>query len=116
MNGLVLGAWAPQIPVLPMRLEITEFTLGLLLLLFGAGAVSAMILAGHLIARHGSKSITTLFAISCCFGLFQIYFTANQSALKGWGITSASMLFDPAVNAYAAYAMYLRAGGWGPWQ
>ena len=69
MNGLVLGAWAPQIPVLLMRLEITEFTLGLLLLLFGAGAVSAMVLAGHLIARHGSKSITTLFAISCCFGL-----------------------------------------------
>jgi MFS family permease len=69
MNGLVLGAWAPQIPVLLMRLEITEFTLGLLLLLFGAGAVSAMVLAGHLIARHGSKRITTLFAISCCFGL-----------------------------------------------
>jgi len=69
MNGLVLGSWAPQIPVLLMRLEITEFTLGLLLLLFGAGAVSAMVLAGHLIARHGSKRITTLFAISCCFGL-----------------------------------------------
>jgi len=69
MNGLVLGAWAPQIPVLLMRLEITEFTLGLLLLLFGAGAVSAMVLAGHLIARYGSKRITTLFAISCCFGL-----------------------------------------------
>jgi MFS family permease len=69
MNGLVLGAWAPQIPVLLMRLEITEFTLGLLLLLFGAGAVTFMVLAGHLIARHGSKSITTLFAISCCFGL-----------------------------------------------
>lgn len=69
MNGLVLGSWAPQIPVLLMRLEITEFTLGLLLLLFGAGAVSAMVLAGHLIARHGSKRITTVFAISCCFGL-----------------------------------------------
>jgi len=69
MNGLVLGSWAPQIPVLLIRLEITEFTLGLLLLLFGAGAVSAMVLAGHLIARHGSKTITTLFAISCCFGL-----------------------------------------------
>ena len=72
MNGLVLGSWAPQIPVLLMRLEITEFTLGLLILLFGAGAVSAMVLAGHLIARHGSKSITTLFAISCCFGLLMV--------------------------------------------
>lgn len=53
---------------------------------------------------------------SCCYGLFQIHFTANQSSLKGWGVTSASALFDPAVNAYVAYEMYLRAGGWGPWQ
>ncbi|MCU1399397.1 MAG: hypothetical protein JWN62_2506 [Acidimicrobiales bacterium] len=51
----------------------------------------------------------------CCYGLFQIYFTANKSSLVSWGITSASRLYDPQVNAYAAYAMYLRAGGWGPW-
>src|SRR5690606_13352463 len=72
MNGFVLGSWAPQIPVLLIRLQITEFTLGLLLLLFGAGAVSAMIWAGHLIPKHGSKTATTLFAISCCFGLLLV--------------------------------------------
>lgn len=72
MNGFVLGSWAPQIPVLLVRLQITEFTLGLLLLLFGAGAVSAMIWAGHLIPKHGSKTVTTLFAISCCFGLLLV--------------------------------------------
>lgn len=52
----------------------------------------------------------------CCYGLFQIYFNANKASLASWGITSASQLYDPKVNAYAAYAMYLRAGGWGPWQ
>lgn len=72
MNGFVLGSWAPQIPVLLVRLQITEFTLGLLLLLFGAGAVCAMISAGHLIPRYGSKAVTTLFAISCCFGLLLV--------------------------------------------
>ncbi len=72
MNGFVLGSWAPQIPLLLTRLAITEFTLGLLLLLFGAGAVSAMVLAGHLIPKHGSKADTTLFAISCCFGLLLV--------------------------------------------
>lgn len=72
MNGFVLGSWAPQIPVLLTRLQITEFTLGLLLLLFGAGAVSAMIWAGHLIPKHGSKAATTFFAISCCFGLLLV--------------------------------------------
>lgn len=72
MNGFVLGSWAPQIPILLTRLAITEFTLGLLLLLFGAGAVSAMVWAGHLIPKHGSKTVTTLFAISCCFGLLLV--------------------------------------------
>lgn len=72
MNGFVLGSWAPQIPVLLVRLQITEFTLGLLLLVFGAGAVSAMVWAGHLIPKHGSKTVTTLFAISCCFGLLLV--------------------------------------------
>jgi hypothetical protein len=52
----------------------------------------------------------------CCYGLFQIYFNANKASLASWGITSAAQLYDPKVNAYAAYAMYLRAGGWGPWQ
>ena len=64
MNGFVMGGWAPQIPVLLMRLGITEFTLGLLLLLFGAGAVSAMIGAGHLIPKYGSRIVTICFAIS----------------------------------------------------
>lgn len=61
------------------------------------------------------SNLTPTVRNSCCYGLFQIYFTANKSSLVGWGITSAAMLYDPQVNAYAAYAMYLRAGGWGPW-
>ena len=55
INGFLTGSWAPQIPVFLTRLGISEFTLGLLILLFGAGAVSAMAWAGHLIARHGSR-------------------------------------------------------------
>ena len=58
VNGFVVGSWAPQIPVFLTRLGISEFTLGLLILLFGAGAVSAMVWAGHLIPKHGSKTVT----------------------------------------------------------
>src|SRR5262249_20913702 len=50
----------------------------------------------------------------CCFGLFQIYFEVNKKTLSGLGITSAEQLYDPRVNATAAYAMYQRAG-WAPW-
>ncbi len=72
VNGFLIGSWAPQIPVFLTRLGITEFTLGLLILLFGAGAVSAMAWAGHLLARHGSRTVVTLFAAAGSFGLMLV--------------------------------------------
>ncbi len=52
----------------------------------------------------------------CCFGLFQIYYNVHKTWLSQMGVTSAEQLYDPMTNAYVAYAMYLKAGGWGPWR
>jgi LysM repeat protein len=52
----------------------------------------------------------------CCFGLFQIYYSVHKRWLADLGITSAEMLYDPRANANAALALYVRAGGWGPWK
>ena len=51
----------------------------------------------------------------CCLGLFQIYYSVHKSWLSAMGVTSANQLFDAETNARAAYALYQRAGGWGPW-
>ncbi len=51
----------------------------------------------------------------CCFGLFQIYYETHKKWLADLGVQSAEDLYDPQVNAYAAYVLYQRAGGWGPW-
>jgi len=51
---------------------------------------------------------------SCCYGLFQIYYAAHKSWLASIGVTSAAQLYDPQVNANAAYALY-RMSGWAPW-
>ncbi len=51
----------------------------------------------------------------CCYGLFQIYYSVHRSWLASLGINSAEDLFDPRANAIAAYALYQRAGGFGPW-
>jgi predicted MFS family arabinose efflux permease len=61
-NGLIMGAWAPQIPLLLPRHQITESTLGLMILLIGIGAVGAMLFAGKLIAAHGSRRMVIVFA------------------------------------------------------
>jgi hypothetical protein len=52
---------------------------------------------------------------SCCYGLFQIYWSVHQGWLRAMGITSAQQLMDPEVGARAGYALYQRSGGWGPW-
>lgn len=76
-NGFLTGSWAPQIPVFLTRLGISEFTLGLLILVFGAGAISAMAWAGHLIARHGSRHVVRIFAATGAFGLLLVALAPN---------------------------------------
>ena len=41
-NGILMGSWAPKLPVLMQRLQITESVAGLLVLVLGLGAVSMM--------------------------------------------------------------------------
>jgi fucose permease len=63
-NGSITGGWAPQIPLLLPRHQITESTLGLIILFFGVGAVAAMVGAGRLIATYGSRNIARGFALA----------------------------------------------------
>ncbi|MFD1808500.1 MFS transporter [Gemmobacter lanyuensis] len=62
VNGFAMGAWAPQIPLLLPRHGIGEGAMGLLILGLGLGAVSAMLFAGRLIQRFGSRFVLTGFA------------------------------------------------------
>jgi len=65
------------------------------------------------IATRESNLIPTVHNY-CCYGLFQIYYAAHKTWLAGIGITSASQLYDPRVNATAALALYNNSG-WAPW-
>lgn len=63
-NGFTMGAWAPQIPLLLPRHDISEFTLGLLILVLGLGAVGSMLFSGRLIARFGNRTVLRGFALA----------------------------------------------------
>ena len=76
-NGFLTGSWAPQIPVFLTRLDISKFTLGLLILLFGVGAVIAMSWCGHLISRHGSRTVLRWFGVCGSFGLLIVALAPN---------------------------------------
>ena len=70
------------------------------------------------IARRESKFNPYAVGIpnNCCYGLFQIYYRWHKNWLPNVGITTAEQLLDPRLNAKAAYRMYQRNGGWGPWE
>ncbi len=106
INGLITGSWAPQIPVLLTRLEISKLTLGLLILLFGLGAVLAMSWCGHLIARHGTRTTLSRFAVAASFGLLLVAMAPNVAlaalAMIAFGGLIGAM--DVAMNANAVVA------------
>lgn len=77
VNGFLTGSWAPQIPVFLSRLEISTFTLGLLLLVFGLGALAAMPWCGWLIHRYGSRAVLRVAALACSFALLVVVLAGN---------------------------------------
>jgi fucose permease len=103
MNGFLVGSWAPHIPEFVTRLGISKVTLGLLILLFGVGAVVAMPWSGYLMSRHGSRKVVLGFAVVTTFGLLMVVGAPNVAfaaiALFAFGGLIGGM--DVAMNANA---------------
>ncbi|RNF33343.1 MFS transporter [Paracoccus methylarcula] len=61
-NGLMIGSWAPKLPALMARLDISEATAGLVVLMLGVGSILVMPVFGAMTARHGSARAVRLSA------------------------------------------------------
>ena len=103
VNGFSMGIWATQIPLLLPRHQITESTLGLLILALGLGAVGAMLFAGRLIATYGSCRVLIGFALTGPPSLALVVFAPNlwllAPAMAAFGGLIGCM--DVAMNANA---------------
>ena len=102
-NGLLIGSWAPKLPVLMQRLQISEATAGMMVLILGLGSVSMMPVSGAITARHGSARAVRLAAV---LAAPTILFMSLMPAL--WSVGLAIYLFggfvggmDVAMNANA---------------
>lgn len=102
-NGFIWGSWAPQIPLLLPRHQISETTLGLLILGLGIGAVGAMFFSGRLISIYGSRRVMLAFACAVVPVLPMVVFAPNlwllAPAMALLGGFAGSM--DVAMNANA---------------
>ena len=80
-NGFLMGSWAVQIPGLLPRFQISESTLGLLILALGLGAVAAMALTGRIIGHFGTRVSLLAFTAAMAFGFGLIMLLGSLWAL-----------------------------------
>ncbi|WP_244497025.1 MFS transporter [Aureimonas sp. D3] len=103
VNGFVLGNWTPQVPLLAERLGLSESRLGLLILVFGLGAIAAMPLVGAATARFGSRKPTLVLQALLAFALLLLVLAPSPlwaaAAILFFGMTMGGM--DVAMNANA---------------
>ncbi len=62
-GGMLVGAWAPQIPLLLPKHGIDKTILGLLILGLGFGAMLAMLVAGKVIPKYGTVPLLRVTAL-----------------------------------------------------
>lgn len=101
--GAAVTFWAVHIPFVESKLEITPAAIGLLLLVFGGGALTAIQLVGNLIDRVGSR--TAVFASGTFMGVMLFlpgladspFFLGLALFVLGIGVGAT----DVAMNAHA---------------
>ena len=103
MNGFLVGNWAPKIPEFAKRLELDESQLGLMIAIWGIGALVTMPITGVAIARLGTLLVTRLMSMSCASMLIWLTCSPNIWTAAGavfiFGSTISGM--DVAMNALA---------------
>ncbi len=103
LNGLMMGSWAPKIPLFAGALGLSEGGLGVMLFVFGVGSLLMMPIAGFQIARFGSRQVVqvaTILFVPTIVGISLVgdIWTGVAAIFLFGGLTGA---MDVAMNANA---------------
>ncbi|MGZ3216102.1 MFS transporter [Paracoccus sp. T5] len=103
VNGMLVGSWAPKIPVLMARLEIGEALAGVIVLALGAGSICVMPVFGAMVARAGSARAVTWAAWLAASSLIWISVAPGFGAVAGAVFLFGGVIggMDVAMNANA---------------
>lgn len=109
--GLVFSSWAPMVPFVKTKLAVDDGELGLILLLFGMGALVSMPLTGFFIQQFGMRLISL---ISALIALIVLPFLAITDKVVTVSITLfcfgfTTGIWNVAINAQAV-AVESKAG------
>lgn len=102
LNGVVVGTWAAQIPLIEERLRITHSTLGMALFGMALGSLAAMPLTGPIIARFGSAVVTRIATptLLIAFPLAILAPSFSMLWLAAFFLGAANGVMDVATNAH----------------
>ena len=103
VNGAIVASWVPHIPIVKQRLGIGDGHLGAVLLFMAVGALGALPVAGALVSRFGSRTISVSAGLGLCLTLPCPVLAPTPLALAG-----ALVLFG-AFNATLDVAMNVQA-------
>jgi MFS family permease len=104
VNGAAIANWVPRVPAVKAALGTSDGPLGLALLGLGVGAGVALLAAGRVVARFGSRPVTRAAGIALCAALLGPGLAGNLPllALSLALFGAASGLMDVAMNAHGA--------------
>lgn len=100
--GLGISSWAPMVPYAKARLQLDDASLGLLLLLLGAGAIMMMPVSGYLAHKVGNR-IVILYATILMALLLPLLLMMNTTLSMGLVLFlfgAAVGTVDVAMNAH----------------
>lgn len=104
VNGVVLASWVPHIPAVKAQHGLSDGQLGLLLLCMAIGAILALPLSAWLVARHGSRTMTSAATTALCLAL-PLPLLAPSAPIAGLALVllgASNALLDVSMNAQAA--------------
>jgi MFS family permease len=104
VNGAAIANWVPRVPAVKAALGTSDGPLGLALLGLGVGAAAALLAAGRVVARFGSRPVTRAAGVALCAALLGPGLAGNlpMLALSLALFGAASGLMDVAMNAHGA--------------
>lgn len=103
LSGVCVAAWAPLIPFIKARFELSDGQLGVLLLCLGIGSIAAMPLAGAMTSKLGCRRVIagSLALAWCMLPLVTIIGRVDVLAVALLSFGAALGIVDVAMNIHA---------------
>mgnify|MGYP003287848516 CR=1 FL=1 len=104
VNGAAIANWVPRVPAVKAALGTSDGPLGLAMLGLGVGAAAALLVAGRVVARFGSRPVVRVSGVAVCASMVGPGLAGNlpMLALTLALVGATSGLLDVAMNAHGS--------------